>query len=116
MNFACSSEKGCSRVPFDKSRFGPAAEIARNVFFITGKPDASVHLVQPRMTAKSEPDWHFTPGRVCSPVSRTECRDGVKVETRSFPNSLAALPISPVQPAPSSLTHTSRVACDLHAR
>ena len=27
MNFACSSQKGCSRAPFEKSRFGPADEI-----------------------------------------------------------------------------------------
>src|SRR6266852_9659198 len=37
INSACSSQKGCSRVPFDKSRFGPAEEIATNVFFITGQ-------------------------------------------------------------------------------
>ena len=33
MNFACSSQKGCSRVPFEKSRFGPAEEIATNSIF-----------------------------------------------------------------------------------
>jgi hypothetical protein len=49
INSACSSQNGCSRVPFDKSRFGPAEEIITNVFFITGKPQASVHPVQPRM-------------------------------------------------------------------
>ena len=48
INSACSSQKGCSRVPFDKSRFGPAEEITTNVFFIRGKPQASVHRVQPR--------------------------------------------------------------------
>jgi len=37
INSACSSQKGCSRVPFDKSRFGQADEITMNVFFITGK-------------------------------------------------------------------------------
>src|SRR6266702_1807303 len=45
INSACSSQKGCSRVPFDKSRFGPAEEIATNVFFTIGKPQASVHPV-----------------------------------------------------------------------
>src|SRR5436853_7810861 len=49
INSACSSQKGCSRVPFDKSRLGPAEEITTNVFFITGKPQASVHPVQPQM-------------------------------------------------------------------
>jgi ketosteroid isomerase-like protein len=49
INSACSSQKGCSRVLFDKSRFGPAEEITTNVFFIAGKPQASVHPVQPRM-------------------------------------------------------------------
>src|SRR5881398_3194154 len=34
MNFACSSQKGCSRVALEKSRLGPAEEIARNVFFM----------------------------------------------------------------------------------
>src|SRR6266576_4557060 len=34
MNTACSSQSGCSRVLFDGSRFGPAEEIATNVFFI----------------------------------------------------------------------------------
>src|SRR2546428_12225083 len=34
INAACSSQKDCSREPFDKSRLGPAEEIARNVFFI----------------------------------------------------------------------------------
>ena len=38
INAACSSQKGCSRVPFEESRFGPAEEIITNVFFITGKP------------------------------------------------------------------------------
>ena len=47
INSACSSQKGCSRVPFDKSRFGPDEEITTNVFFIAGKPQASVHRVQP---------------------------------------------------------------------
>src|SRR5437667_10472308 len=47
INSACSSQKGCSRVPFDKSRFGPAEEIITNVFFIAAKPQASVHHVQP---------------------------------------------------------------------
>src|SRR6267143_3058901 len=37
MNAACSSQSACSRVSFEKSRFGPAEEIARNVFIITGK-------------------------------------------------------------------------------
>jgi hypothetical protein len=36
-------------VPFDKSRLAPAEEIATNVFFITGEPQASVHPVQPRI-------------------------------------------------------------------
>src|SRR5437588_408112 len=49
INSACSSQNGCSRVVFDKSRFGPAEEITTNVFFIIGKPSASVHRVQPRM-------------------------------------------------------------------
>jgi hypothetical protein len=40
INSACSSQNGCSRVPFDKSRFGPADEIITNVFFITGEPQA----------------------------------------------------------------------------
>src|SRR5437660_11090472 len=48
INSACSVQNGCSRVPFDKSRFGPAEEIATNVFYITAKPQASVHHVQPR--------------------------------------------------------------------
>src|SRR5215475_6179051 len=36
MKAACSSQKGCSRVPFDGSRLGPAEEITVNVFFISG--------------------------------------------------------------------------------
>jgi hypothetical protein len=37
MNAACSSQKGCSRVPFDGSRLGPAEDNARKVFFITSE-------------------------------------------------------------------------------
>src|SRR4029077_11639435 len=37
MNAACSSQNACSRVSLEKSRFGPAEENARNVFFITGE-------------------------------------------------------------------------------
>src|SRR5438552_11380710 len=58
INSACSSQKGCARVPFDKSRFGPAEEIITNVFFITAKPQASVHRVQPR---RSEVRFGETP-------------------------------------------------------
>ena len=36
MNAACSSQSGCSRVPFDRSRLGPAEETVTNVFFIPG--------------------------------------------------------------------------------
>src|SRR6266542_272766 len=31
----CSAQRGCSRVSLEKSRFGPAEEIARNVPFMT---------------------------------------------------------------------------------
>src|SRR5438067_13712635 len=47
MNFACSSQKGCSRVALEKSRLGPAEEIARNVFFMMDElqtPARSVKL------------------------------------------------------------------------
>src|SRR4029450_167175 len=54
INAACSSQKGCSRVPFDKSRFGPADEIITNVFFITGKPQASVDRVNLAVRPQSE--------------------------------------------------------------
>src|SRR5215470_1542994 len=37
MNFACSFQKSCSRVPLEKSRLGPAEEIARKTFFMTSK-------------------------------------------------------------------------------
>ena len=47
INSACSSQKGCSRVPFDKSRFGPAEEITTNVFFIIGELQTSAQPVQP---------------------------------------------------------------------
>src|SRR5260370_15683494 len=36
MNGGWWSQNGCSRVSLEKSRFGPAEENARNVFFITG--------------------------------------------------------------------------------
>src|SRR5215469_427681 len=39
MNFACSSQKACSRVSFDGSRLGPAEEIATNAFFIAKTSD-----------------------------------------------------------------------------
>src|SRR4029453_8646024 len=42
---ACSFHRGCSRVPFDKSRLAPAEEIATNVFFITSELQTSAHCV-----------------------------------------------------------------------
>src|SRR4029077_6227887 len=45
MNAAGSSQKGCSRVPMEKSRLGPAEEIARNTFFMTGELQTSVPIV-----------------------------------------------------------------------
>src|SRR5438093_13271874 len=46
MNFACSSQKGCSRVPLEKSRLGPAEEIARNVFFMPNELQTSARSVK----------------------------------------------------------------------
>jgi hypothetical protein len=39
MNAACSSQSGCCRVPFDRSRFGPAEEITTNVFLMDMRLD-----------------------------------------------------------------------------
>src|SRR5947199_10565038 len=54
MNFACSSQKGCSRVPLEKSRLGPAEEIARNVFFMTNELQTSARGVNFSARLRSE--------------------------------------------------------------
>src|SRR5258705_8263523 len=58
MNFACSSQKGCSRVPSEKSRLGPAEEIARNIFFITGELQMS--RVASTIRLVGNPEYNFS--------------------------------------------------------
>jgi len=66
INSACSSQKGCSRVAFDKSRLGPAEEITANVFFIRGKSQASVHRVQPGSSRLIRSTASANAGSLCS--------------------------------------------------
>jgi hypothetical protein len=95
INSACSSQKGCSRVPFDKSRFGPAEEIITNAFLITDKPQASVHRVQPRMKAAFVPQSrdYGAPRMSAIRGQRSEVR-----ESRCKPFQVLLSALAPSQP------------------
>ena len=80
---ACSSQNGCSRVPFDGSRLGPTEEITTNLFFIEG----SNQIYCPQITQICT---NFLVGRV-TPVRAARCQRGVQRTARPtfsyFPDS-----------------------------
>src|SRR5690242_3646715 len=83
MKAACSSQKGCSRVPFDESRLGPGEDATMNLCFMTRSGE--IYCTQINVA-----------GRLCqTPGLRRERR---RLPTRRAEDCPPYLPDSALQP------------------